>query len=863
MQWDIEQLFHEVVDLGPEDREAHFTRRALPREVRQELEALLRHDGGPEVDFPVEPLGEACGPYRLMRKLGAGGMASVYLAMRTDGEIEQHVAIKLLRYEADAPWIVGRFLRERQILASLQHPGIAKLLDAGRTASGQPYLVMEYVDGTPVDVHCEDLPLRKKIEVALQVCDAVAYAHRNLVIHRDLKPSNILVDTAGRAKLLDFGIAKILDTATDATRTRERMMTPEYASPEQVRGASQTTATDVYLMGAVLYKLLTGKSPHVFASESESIDFVVCKKEPIPASKLRGGIPDDMDAILAMALRKEPEARYASMEAFMDDLRAFLSWRPVRARSGDIWYRARKFLRRYWVPAAAAGVAVTGLSAGLLVANHQRSVAQHRFQLVRQMANRFFGLDEELANLAGSTKVRHALVSTSIEYLAALENEAKGDPELGMEVASAYLKMATIQGVPIGANLGEPVAAEETLKRAAALLDPIVRRNPADKAALVLAAVANESRAILADNAKRSGEALEHVRQATRQAETALSVGNLTKQQAADATRVLMNAGLHHLNAHRYGEGVRLARLAVENSRLPGASAYEGQALSLLANGLRLEGNLEEALTTIRKARQATEEAKFPNTHYRHMALYGVIWREGMILGKEGGVSLGRPEDATRAFGEAMDLVIQAAANDRNDVEARIRAATAARELGQVLTPRNPQRAIEVFDQGLRSLAESKPSIKTKLGTLQLLAWSSYPLRALRRTPEAQQRIAQAFGLAKETGRYPTQTVTLGSEVADLLRAGAEQEAASGSAARAAAIYRELVERGLAGGAKPESDLANAVALSHIYARLAELTTEQESEQWKTRRAALWTHWRTQLPRNAFIDRKAKEASAE
>ncbi|MFN7937788.1 MAG: serine/threonine-protein kinase [Bryobacteraceae bacterium] len=850
MQWDIEQLFHEVVDLGPEERAAHFARKAVPQELREELEALLRHDAGYDADFPVEPLGEACGPYRLIRKLGAGGMATVYLAKRADGEIEQNVAIKLLHRGADAPWLVGRFLRERQILASLEHPGIARLLDAGRTASGQPYLVMEYVDGTPIDLYCERLPLRKKIDVVLQVCDAVAYAHRNLVIHRDLKPSNILVDASGRAKLLDFGIAKILDTATDVTRTRERMMTPEYASPEQVRGGAQTTATDVYQMGAVLYKLLTGGSPHVFTSDAESIEFVIAKKEPLAASKVKAGVPQDLDFILAMALRKEPESRYPSMEALMEDLRAFLVWRPVRARAGNVWYRIGKFARRYWVPVTAGGVAVAGLAVGLLLAEHQRHVAQRRFTLVRQMANRFFSLDGDLSQLTGSTKVRHKLVTTSLEYLQALESEAKGDPELAREVAAAYVKVASVQGVPIGPNLGEAKEAEASLQHAAALLEPVLRQNPRDKAALVLSAVVKESRMILAENERRGADARILARGASAQAAAAVALGGLSKQENADATRVTLNVALNHLNAHLYEEGVRLARLAAENSKQPGSEMYGGQALSLLANGLRMQGRLEEALEAIQQARKATAEAKYPTTHHRQMALFGVMWREGMILGEEGGVSLGRAEEAGRAFGEALDVALQAAANDRSDTDSRIRVSTAARELGQVLTPRDPKHALEVFDQGLQALSEAKPSMKTKLGTLQLLVWSSYPLRALDRGPEAAQRIARAFALAKETGRYPVESRGLGSDAVDLLRASAEQEAAAGRRARAAEIYRELVNRG---SGEPEEDLGNALWAVTVYRRLAELSSGDEPALWMQRRAELQARWRKKMPGNTFV----------
>jgi len=404
MNREAEILFHELVDLSPDQREECFRERVVPPDVRAEVEALLRFDS--ESDHmltecvssiaaltiqasPVTRDGDRCGPYRLGRVLGRGGMGTVYLAERDDGEVDQRVAVKLLRYGGDEPAFRDRFLRERQILANLSHPGIARLLDAGQTGDGQPYLVMEYIDGSPIDVYAERLDPREKVALFIQVCDAVSYAHRNLIVHRDLKPSNILVDGSGRVKLLDFGIAKILDASREQTQTRERLLTPDYASPEQVRGGAQTTATDIYSLGAVFYKLLTGRSPHAPAAETqEAVEIAICLKEPVAPSRLNPGVPKDLDFVLGKALRKEPDERYPSVDAFADDLRAFLEWRPVRARSGNAWYRTRKFMRRYRLPVAAATLVLASLSAGLYVANRQRAIAQRRFQQVRQLANK-------------------------------------------------------------------------------------------------------------------------------------------------------------------------------------------------------------------------------------------------------------------------------------------------------------------------------------------------------------------------------------------------------------------------------------------------------------------------------------------
>ena len=320
--------------------------------------------------FLSSPDNRFCGPYELVRLLGEGGMGTVHLAQRKDGEVDLRVAVKLIRGSFATRAFRERFLQERQIVASLNHPGITRLLDAGHTQSGQPYLVMEYVDGIPIDAYCRNLPVENKIKLFLLVCDAIAYLHRNLVIHRDLKPSNILVEAGGTPKILDFGIAKILDDAPGPDVTRERMLTPDYASPEQVKGKAKTTATDVYSLGALLYQLLSGRSPHPPSDSGESIEEVICSVDPAPLGRLNPSLPRDLTFVVRKALRKEPAERFPTVDAFADDLRAVLESRPVRVRSGDAWYKARKFARRHWLPGSAVVGAILSLTGGLYVASH-------------------------------------------------------------------------------------------------------------------------------------------------------------------------------------------------------------------------------------------------------------------------------------------------------------------------------------------------------------------------------------------------------------------------------------------------------------------------------------------------------------
>ena len=463
---EAEELFHAVADLSPEQRAIFFEERATPGELRHEVEELLRFDSDAAAALTgcvaasaerVLENGQAaridrrCGPYRLLRLLGCGGMGSVYLAERVDGEIRQQVAVKLLRYGSDEPSFVDRFLRERQILASLNHPGIARLLDAGHTSEGQPYLAMEYIDGLPVDAYAANVDLRRKVGLFLKVCDAVSYAHRNLIVHRDIKPSNILVDGAGEPKLLDFGIAKMIYESADHTRTIDRMLTPDYASPEQVRGDAHSTASDVYSLGAVLRKMLG-----------------------------TAGVPRDLQCILEKALRDEPQDRYGSVDLFADDLRAFLELRPVRARSGTASYRTRKFVRRYWGAVAAAAVVVASLATGLYIADRQRALAQRRFAEVRRLAHTFvFDLHDQIARIEGTTAVRETMVRTGLEYLDQLAADAGGDLELQKEIAEAYIKIGDAEGHPTKPNLGRIGNAMASYRKAGAIYGRIAAENSA------------------------------------------------------------------------------------------------------------------------------------------------------------------------------------------------------------------------------------------------------------------------------------------------------------------------------------------------------------------------------------------------
>jgi non-specific serine/threonine protein kinase/serine/threonine-protein kinase len=459
-------------------------------------------------------LGRRIGPYEIVALIGHGGMGEVYRARRVDAEYEKEVAIKLVPGGYQAEFVLQRLRSERQILANLEHPNIARLIDGGATDEGSPYLVLELVEGEPLDRYCAErnLPVSERLRLFRDVCSAVSYAHQRLVVHRDLKPSNILVTAEGAVKLLDFGIAKLTQPATGETGptptiTLMQALTPGFASPEQILGKPITTVSDVYSLGVVLYGLLTGRSPYRTTLDTAA-DAIreVCETEPVrpstAAAAANGGrgerLDRDLDAILLRALRKEPERRYASVEQLAEDVRRYVDGLPVVARGDQLGYRARKLVRRHKLEVAAASlVAVTLVGATAVsmreariaeqqqrIAQEQRERAERHFAGVRNLANTFmFEVHDAIDELQGSTAARELLVNAGLEYLNTLAAEAGEDQALKLELAAAYEKVAAIQGKAYAANTGEPRAALDSYGKALALLEPIVAADPRNASA--------------------------------------------------------------------------------------------------------------------------------------------------------------------------------------------------------------------------------------------------------------------------------------------------------------------------------------------------------------------------------------------
>ncbi len=486
----IKGILAAVLELEPERRGIYLDHVCAGDDaLRAEVEAYLDYEPEAAEKLPVtrwsdvqprpEPAPgappERLGPYRILRELGEGGMGIVYLAVRDDGAYTQQVAVKIMRSGAGAARLTELFRRERQILASLRHPGIAALMDGGATADGRLYYVLEYIQGRPVIDYCRarHCTVDERLKLFVRICDAVAHAHRNLVIHRDIKPANILVTEAGSPKLLDFGLAKVFDEAagTTITQTTSTLLTPAYASPEQVRGEPLSTATDIYSLGVVLYELLSGQGPYTAVDTSPLETYrAVCEVEPKPPSQLVK-LPQELDDIVLMALRKEPELRYATVEEFRQDIENHLDGLPVRASRGTFTYNTVKFVRRHrWgVAVSVAGVLAASIFMAAILWQWRQS--ELRFQQARGLAHTvIYELHDAIADLPGSTPARKLLVERALHYLRELETTGGKNRQLQLEIAAAYLKIGDVQGHQSRANLGDFDGALDSFRHARELL---------------------------------------------------------------------------------------------------------------------------------------------------------------------------------------------------------------------------------------------------------------------------------------------------------------------------------------------------------------------------------------------------------
>jgi eukaryotic-like serine/threonine-protein kinase len=862
----VKELLATALEMDPAARTAYLDRAcANDPPLRSDLDRFLAADQKAGLEFLNTPahateimegseqnasprVGRRVGPYQIVEEIGAGGMGEVYRAFRADDQYRKQVAIKLVRAGQDSGFVVSRFKNERQILASLDHPNIARLHDGGTTEDGLPYFVMELIEGQPIDQYCaqRELSVPERLKLFMQVCSAVQYAHQRLIIHRDIKPGNILVSSDGTPKLLDFGIAKILDpeAATgpiEATLTVFRVLTPGYASPEQVKGEPITTASDVYSLGVVLYELLTGQHPYRRANSTpQEIARAVCEVEPerpstavrrmettgerrdsqgpstatnlLDSSIERRGklLRGDLDNIVLMALRKDPQRRYASVEQFAEDIRRHLGSLPVLARKDTIGYRTSKFVTRHKAGVTTAVVVLVILLAAMAItvrqariARLERARAERRFNDVRKLANSLiFEIHDSIQNMPGATATRKLLLERALEYLDSLAKEASGDVSLQRELAAAYLRIGSLQGSTVDASMGQTNDALASFKKAVAIREAVAKADPSNASDQLSLAIAQHSLGRMLDGAGQPG-AREHAEQALAITERLEKLGNATvalgheraieyellsdlQLEAGDPAGALDSAKkslaitLDLLKANPQDRKQQHGA-AIENVKVAYALSQMGsrnQALPLYRSGLDLFESLAKDKTDARYIRElGVANYYYAGTLMMNGDMAGALAANQRALAIIDPLATADPQNATlqldrsggyRAVGmclvntaryaeakamllRAIQILEQVLAHDPGDQQAPHYLGISEVYLGEALARTGQTEAsLESYRKGVARLGQARdddPDMRSEAATGYVMLGRA--LAKLGRTPEAATSFRKALSLAE------------------------------------------------------------------------------------------------------------------
>lgn len=772
-QWhEINPYLDQVLALSEEERSAWLQsfnaerpdlaglmRKLLDHHVAAAQENFLEQQ--PPLPLSSSMAGQIVGPYTLISLLGQGGMGTVWLAERSDGRFERRVAIKFLRFSVATEAGSERFKREGKILGQLSYPHIAELMDAGVTPNGEPYLVLEYVEGEPIDQYCDHrrLDIESRIRIFLDVLSAVAHAHASLIVHRDLKPSNIMVRNDGPVKLLDFGIAKLL--AGDATAGEATLLTveggaaltPQFAAPEQITGRAITTGTDVYALGIVLYILLTGQHP-AGGSISSAAELVkaITEIEPLRASsattscaepeavardrsvtpdKLRRQLRGDVDTIVAKALKKNPAERYTSVGTFGDDLQRYLKHEPISARPDSFTYRAGKFVSRNRLGVSLALIAFLGTVIAIVAVKREARRAEYRFQQVRKLAHTvLFDVNPQIESLAGSTPARELLVKTSLEYLDSLAAESGNDAKLQIELATAYEKIGDVQGNARFSNLGHPEAALESYGKAVTIARKLGRspealellaRTYTNMGTVQAAALGLRSRA--RENLRLGTTVADSLPALTRNPNYELRVWTYgllgDMDEKFDPTRA--RAPLQH--------ALDLAREWNQTEPTPTTKYFVSILTWERADMLWESGDLQAARKTLLDSLAIIREleAQDQNNGEWTRQEYGVYEELGTLLGDPDYFNLGDQAAAASWLQKALDGKERLLAADPSNARASFDVSEVVADLGAVYRDSDPKRSEKLYR---RSLALSEALLKLDPSNAEILHWQA--LEAIR-----------------------------------------------------------------------------------------------------------------------------------
>jgi serine/threonine protein kinase len=797
--------------------------------------------------------GQALGPYTLISQIGQGGMGTVWLARRSDGRFERQAAVKFVSIALAGRATEERFKREGSILGRLTHPHIAELLDAGISADGQPYLILEYVDGTTIDQYCDQhtLDVEARVRLFLDVLAAVAHAHANLIVHRDIKPSNVLVTAGGEVKLLDFGIAKLLGgegqtgAATLLTREGGSPLTPQYAAPEQLTNQPITTATDVYALGVLLYVLLSGRHPagSDLHSPAKLVKALLELEPPRPSDaipaddsehiaeqrgasldKLRRQLRGDLDTIIAKALKKAPAERYSSVTALADDLQRYLKQEPISARPDTIRYRARKFVRRNRVVVALATVALVAVLVGSGVAIYQARIAERRFQDVRKLAHTIlFDLHDEVAKLDGSTKAREMMVQTGLQYLDNLAKNAGGDLELQKEIAAGYMRIGDAQGYPTQPNLGRMADAVASYRKAGDIYDRIARKNSAYLPDL---AAYYRSYAGLFRFSDQPQRARELYMAAIQTFDRLRPHQQLDPEQENIYTRAWCNLGdvdedvdNFQLAWTEFGRCSELAHAQLNRKK-------DQQSLNMIAQSAERVGTAAQELGHLREALQAFDEdetairellAAEPFNPRFQRALALMYQFRGRVYFSDGYPDYGDPKRALQSLKLYLQTAQQMLERDPNNTAAQSSVVRAKIKVSYCLQKSDPPAAIGLARDSLRIIDQM---IASNRGGSRVVSDRADGLRKLGEAQLNAGRLAEARSsadLALASSRELAQSTTERGNLVESLILSGKTSAAIRDLAHAQSLLSEA------------RDEAQGIASSHELTNLIPLATAEEA----------------------------------
>jgi eukaryotic-like serine/threonine-protein kinase len=892
----IQSVFLEAAELPPDARVRFLdTACAGDPELRREVESLLAHDGADtrRIEEALEDTaqslfesenvtGTRLGAWRVLQEIGRGGMGAVYLAIRDDDQFQKRVAIKLVKRGMDTAELLRRFRRERQILANLDHTYIARLIDGGSTSEGRPFLVMEYVEGLPIDVYCRELGLdvEPRCRLFLKVCEAVSYAHRNLVIHRDLKPGNILVAADGSPKLLDFGVAKLLDTAPDSaltTITAGRLLTPEYASPEQVRGQLIGTASDIYALGTILHELLTGTKAQLVNSHTPAeLERAICETEVQPPSarlepansRLRKRLSGDLDNIVLMAMRKEPERRYSSVDLFAEDVHRHLEGRTVTARRPSFGYRFGKYARRNRLWLAAASLVVVSMVGGTWAAlsearraRIEQRRAEVRLSQMVELANRaLFDVHGSIERLPGAIDARRQLVGTTLDYLEKLSQDAGDDERLRKALGAAYFRLGDLQGYAQAPNLGDTAGAIKSYRSSAAILDSLRRAHPNDVEVQRLWLESQTRLASVLKGIGDSGSASKVLHDGLPTA-AALSrspgAGVDAEQIEGQFYGLLADGALHRDPAEALAYARRYLNIfSGLAARYPDRADFvleQSDGYSYVGRALDLQGDPHDALVPFRQSvalREALVKAHPNDIVYKRdlMIGYGHV---GDILGGPVFYNLGDNEGARGYYRKAVAIGEEIFNADPRDSTAKFDLAAGLERLGMVdVAASGMAESLAVLQRSVRMLETLMVADPNKLMVKITLAlaqeYTGHRLRGLHRYAEAIASYRRSVALADSMLEADPTSRSALSEAVGSGRGMATAMAMAGTRAslRQARATIARAQAGVSAGPDKRSRkryvAESTMELGSIYEILAKQSpAARERQDWEEARSAL------------------------